>query len=160
MTKPSSGIHIKFAVGYRDESGKLIVSEGAAAEARKRAEMLFLHYDLQNDGYVYLLGVNSMNDIELLSPEKAGQPSLQVAGEHDFPNKNDIRGVSLKGVKGKYAVIGLASSKPLDYQKQIMPMIRDYLDMKTGSFHINSNNGTGGKISSDIVYLDLSGNAS
>jgi len=151
----SAVMDLRFAIGHHDINQELIVKEGIPGGKYHAPELLFLQYELHKDGYVYILSLNSEKDVELLFPEEAGQSLLSHAGQHDVPDNNHIRSVSLQGINGRYAVVSIYSSHPLVLNDQFISRLRQHIDLQTGMVSHDLQKDIDSTIDVDLVYFDV-----
>lgn len=156
IANPDSVIDVKFAIGHRDKTKGLVVTEGLAGQQYNNAELLFLHYDLRSDGYVYIFGIKPDNrQPELLFPASSNQAKLRRAGQYDVPDNDHISGISLHGIKGRYAIVSIYSSQPLDINERLMSALQAHIDPEAGLADEKLEKSIEKDVSVDLVYFDV-----
>jgi hypothetical protein len=151
-TVPAS-FHIEFAVGHREPDGRLAMTRSVIGETYSRSETLFLRFKMGGPGFVYLLGVGEDGRASLLyatAEEDHGRP--RPVGIYDVLEENEAGGIPLKNVKGRYAVIGVYSSVPLDLERRLIP-IAELFDLKSGRFSHMGSSFEG--MALDAVYFNV-----
>ena len=151
----SASINLQFAIGHSlEKKDDFTVSRGILGERVNAADRLFLHYDLSADGYVYIFGYAAGKGATLLSPVDASQSQLIAAGSYDvFDGK--MNGLSLAEIQGRYTVVGVHSSKPIDRLDKVISAIRQAMDSRAGSMAAAITNSIKQDVAVDIVYFDV-----
>lgn len=156
IANKNSVIDVKFAIGHHDKSRGLVVTEGLAGQQYNDTGLLFLHYDLDLDGYVYIFGIKPDNtQPELLFPESSAQIQLRHAGQYDVPDNDHISGISLKGIKGRYAIVSLYSRQPLVIDERLISALNAHVHPGNGLVDETLGKSIGKDVSVDLVYFDV-----
>jgi len=155
ITSDSSAIHLEFSIGHRDAAGQFVVNRGVLGEQYSASASLFLRFDLPRRRYVYLAGYRGADQIGPLIPGSLGPGTPYAAGIHDARPNGSSEGISLKGVRGRYVVVGVASDAPLDPATQLLPIIRQTVDPATGLIDQEKAALLGEGIAIDAVYFDV-----
>ena len=146
--------HLEFAIGHREADGRLVVNRGVNGERYPGSETLFLRYTTGARGYVYLMGSRGNGKVSLLFPDEADYGMPQPAGQQDAVKSGDRMGIPLNGVRGRYTVIGVYSSKPLDLKRQLIPIMRS-AHRPDGTVRPEWRTSIGDGIVIDGVYFDV-----
>lgn len=149
-----SQLKLKFATGSRDADQQLLVREGVTGSQYSNNDLLFLNYDLARDGYVYLLGFRDGGKVELLYPDATQNDSMRTAGSHNVPADDQIKGISLSGIQGRYAVIGVFAEQPVDVNEVLIPTIKKSIDPLSGLIDLDTSTFQE-RIAIDLVYFDV-----
>ena len=156
LADKSASINLQFAIGHSlEKKDKFKVSRGVLGERVNAADRLFLHYDLSADGYVYIFGYAAGKGATLLSPVDASQSQLIAAGSYDVFDGGKMNGLSLAEIQGRYTVVGVHSSKPIDRLDKVISAIRQAVDSRAGSLDAAIINSIKQDVAVDIVYFDV-----
>ena len=156
LANKSASINLQFAIGHSlEKKGNFTVSRGILGERVNAADRLFLHYDLSADGYVYIFGYAAGKGVTLLSPVDASQSQLIAAGSYDVFDGGKMNGLSLAEIQGRYTVVGVHSSKPIDRLDRVISAIRQAVDSRAGSMDAAITNSIKQDVAVDIVYFDV-----
>lgn len=153
-TLPPS-IHLEFAVGQHQPDGRFVVDRGVRGGRYAASERLFLRFNVSMRSYVYLVGYRGAGDIDLLFPHGAAPVAPQSPGAHDLRSDGPPEGISLAGPGGRYLIVGISSSRPLDVQTEVIPLIRRVVDPATGLVHPEAADSPGEEMALDAVYFDV-----
>ena len=145
-------IRLQFVTGRLGENNSYTFTRGVTGRQYSESDALFLHYNLPDDGYVYLFSYQSGKGVEFLS---SVQPVLQPAGPYNLPPDLHDKGISLKGVHGAYAVIGLYSPAPLKNPDQMPAVIRRAVDPGTGVVNRGILHSLGQAVTIEVIHFDV-----
>jgi len=150
--KPLIPVRLQFVTGHLDENNHYSFSRGVVGRQYSESDSLFLHYDMPADGYVYLLGYQAGKGVELISP---AQVVFQSAGSYNLPSSKQEQGISLKGIRGAYAVIGLYSPVLLDNLDEVLAVVRRAVDPATGAVDEAALNSIDQAVAIDVIHFDV-----
>lgn len=150
--KPLMPIRLQFVTGHLDDKNHYMFSRGVIGRQYSESDSLFLHYDLPDDGYVYLLGYQANKGVELISPAQA---AFRSAGSYNLPSNKQEQGISLKGIHGAYAVIGLYSPVPLENLDEILAVIKRAVDPDSGVVDEAALNVINQAVAIDVIHFDV-----
>ncbi len=148
--------NLQFAIGRGLEEGDdFTVSRGELGERVNASDRLFLHYDLSTDSYVYIFGYEDGKPATLLSPDESSQSRILAAGSYDLFDGENMNGLSLAEVKGRYTVVGVRSSQPIDGLDSVIFTIQQAVDARTGAVDDAAIDSINKDIVVDVVYFDV-----
>ena len=155
ISRTESDINIRFALGNRDQDGKLTVNPGIPGNDYSGSSMLYLSYKIPVSGYIYIIGYKDGNPSELLFPEHYIQFGPLSAGEYSVTRDNQVAGFPLHGLTGRYNIIGIHSPEPLDINERVLPIIQQSVGSLKGSIKHELVDAINQKISVDVVYFNV-----
>lgn len=148
-------IRLEFAAGGFGDNQQLKVDRGELGGRYSPEDMVFLQYEIPAAGYVYIAGYHSRDKIELLSPGQFDQVQGKKAGTHGVPEKGNIKGWPLRDIRGRYNIVGVYSSEPLDHSDRLKDLVLQAVDPATGSVDDHAVQGFGEDMAIDVVYFDV-----
>lgn len=149
-------IDISFTTGHHQEEGPIVVQRGLSGKSYDNNELIFLHYKIKTQGYVYLIGYQEGLHAELLFPFENRKIKRQHPGNYNVVDNGEIIGFPIDNLRGRYIVVGIHSPRPLDIQRQVIPFIEKSANFSDGSINTKKTASLGNNIALDTVYFDIS----
>ncbi|MFQ5470166.1 MAG: hypothetical protein ACE5EH_07645 [Gammaproteobacteria bacterium] len=147
---------LQYATGRIADRNEFVVDRGVIGGQVNSSDLLFIHYDLPTDGYVYILGYQpKTDDVSLIYPQEQGQSVFQSSGNYDVPSNGEINGIPLSNADGRYFVLGIYSSTALEDIHSIIPDIKKSIDTRTGFINEAMIEAVKPGISLDVIYFDV-----
>lgn len=155
IASAASAIDMDFMTGHHGADGRLEFIPGINGETYHQGDLLFLKYQIAASGYVYVVAYQENKRIDVLYPDVNDPAPSLSSGEYKVPDGQEIMGYPLAGIEGRYMVVGIYSPNSLDVNNQLIPFIRQSVNISEGKVVQKNLKSLGKDTTIDTIYFDV-----